>query len=243
MQWFRWYHQTSADPKFGSIARKLGVPKHLVLAVWQVVLESASENDQARGLHTMDAEGAADRIGSETEQAAQVLAAFIERGMVLPDGTVTAFEKRNRKSDDVNARVKRHRNVTPAPEPVTETATQRPVREKKRSVDLDIDSVPNGTGESGASPRPMTVFDTGEAMLLEARAFKSAQSARAFVAKLCKDFGDSVVHQAVESFRGHDPPAEAKSALVAACQARKQPNGKSRHGVMFDALAAAADEP
>ena len=228
MQWFRWYHETSADPKFGSIARKLKVPKYLVLAVWQVVLESASANTRNRGRHDMDADGTADRIGAETDQAAAVLAAFIERGMVLPDGTVTAFVKRNRKSDDVNERVKRHRNVTPEPEAVTETPLKQPHREKKRSVEVDIDSEANASAAPVGAAKPMSVFDAGQAWLCAVGGMKP-EAARTFVGKLCRGGNDAVVAAALDELRARDPPPnDPKSALVFAVENRKKPNGQHR---------------
>lgn len=82
----------------------------------------------------------------------------------------------------------------------------------------------------GAAVRPMTVYDTGEALLSQ-DGTKPA-SARALIAKLCKANGDDAVAAAIEDIRSRDPPpAEMKSALIAAVANRGKPNGKHRNAM------------
>lgn len=93
------------------------------------------------------------------------------------------------------------------------------------------DSVPNGTDAGGV--QPMSVYDTGESLLLAAGAFKTADSARGFIAKLCKGGHEEAVAGAIEEIRDREkPPVEIKSAMVEAVNRRKS-NGQQHRAAKF----------
>lgn len=108
MQWLRLHNETVNDPKWRMIAVETGQPVHAVLAVWTAMLcwASAAEprgtlagwNDRLTGA-ALDLKGAAvEAIRAEMQ------------GVVLDGDQLTAWEKRQFKSDDVNERVKRYRS-------------------------------------------------------------------------------------------------------------------------------------
>lgn len=139
MQWFRWYHGTCSDPKLGSVARKVGATRERVIAVWAMILESASEA-QDRGRFTVDPDGIADCLNCDTASIAAIMEEMAARGM-LSDGTVAAFESRNPPRDDSAERVRRHRErkreatVTP----VTRYS-DAPVTPPEEEEDVDVES-------------------------------------------------------------------------------------------------------
>lgn len=86
------------------------------------------------------------------------------------------------------------------------------------------DSEASASGDGAV--RPMSIYDTGEAMLMEAGSFTNPSSARGFIAKQIKAFSEAAVQAAIEGMRGRPPPADAKSALISACQRYGKTNGK-----------------
>ena len=128
MNWLRWHHGTSTDPKWLTIARIASVPVSLVVAVWGTLLESASKNEECRGLSAdWNAEDVASFFGVETAQVEAVYQAMQNRTL---DGTqLISWEKRNPKrerEDDSTERVQRHRE-----------ALKRPVTPRNATKHLD----------------------------------------------------------------------------------------------------------
>jgi uncharacterized protein YdaU (DUF1376 family) len=81
-------------------------------------------------------------------------------------------------------------------------------------------------GSAAAAARPMTVYDVGEALLTLDGTTKPA-TARSLIAKLCKANGDDAVQAAIDAIRSRDPPpADMKSALIAAVANRGKSNGR-----------------
>lgn len=109
MDWFRAYHGILTDAKLDRIKRKVGCPRGLVVAAWLAVLEAASENDQRGNVGDLDAGDIAYKVDIKLPLAGRILGAIREAGMVLDDGTVSAWSKRQRASDDVKVRVSEHR--------------------------------------------------------------------------------------------------------------------------------------
>ncbi len=137
MQWFRWYHGTCTNPKMGSIARRAGATRERVIAVWAMVLESASKSDE-RGRYTVDAEGIADCLNCDTESIDAILAAMHERDM-LADGAVLKWEEWQKPTDASAERVRRHRAKKADVTGVTVTVTA-PEREEERDVETETTS-------------------------------------------------------------------------------------------------------
>lgn len=119
MLWFRWYHGTVSDPKLAAIAKRTGVPKPFVLALWAAVLENAS-GAKTRGQLTVTDEELAVLVDCDTSVADTVLKEFRSRKLIKGN-KVTAFEVRNPKRDDSYDRVKKYREK----KRVTETPVTR----------------------------------------------------------------------------------------------------------------------
>lgn len=112
MDWFRWHHGTATDPKWRVIARKSGQPIPAVLAVWAMVLESASQSTERGELSGWDNEDTAAALDMDAEEVAAIIDAM--RGKVLDGNRLTGWEKRQPKRerdqpDNSAERVRAHR--------------------------------------------------------------------------------------------------------------------------------------
>lgn len=157
MQWFRWYHGTATDMKFGRIARQTGQTRERVLFVWAMLLESASDND-TRGTFDVEPDDIADILNCETDAIALIMDAMRDAGLV--DGnTLVSWEKRQPARDDSAARQRKHRarnaDVTRTPRdsdaPVTrvtvldtetDTETETEKKGRARGARLTLDQPP-----------------------------------------------------------------------------------------------------
>lgn len=109
MDWLCWHHGTVTDPKWRVVARKAGVPLHIVIAIWPAVLEAASQAEDRGRVDSLDPEDVAAALDLETEQVQAVLVAM--QGKVLDGDEVTGWRKRNpKRADDLSTeRVRRFR--------------------------------------------------------------------------------------------------------------------------------------
>lgn len=147
MDWYRRYHGTCADPKLRLVARTAKVPTPFAIAAWDACLEYASDRDDGRGsMEGYSAELMAVTIDIETEEAERLLAAFYHRGLILADGTVKAWSKRQPNDPTAAERMRRHREkkrsggesggskADAGQETVTESATVTPMHRNGRNA-------------------------------------------------------------------------------------------------------------
>lgn len=99
IDWFRWHHGSANDPKFGLIAKKAGVRVSDVLAMWVVVLESASANEQRGHVGQIDAEATEFLLGLDEGSAYRILDAMTQRGLLGAGGVVVSWDKRQPKRE------------------------------------------------------------------------------------------------------------------------------------------------
>lgn len=108
MDWFRWWHGTVNDPKFGWVAKKAACNVGEVIAVWACLMERASSVTQCdAGIERGDMSGfSCDdydiELGYPDGRCAQILAAFVDRGLII-EGRFTQWEKRQPKREDSSA--------------------------------------------------------------------------------------------------------------------------------------------
>ncbi|HEX7048835.1 MAG TPA: hypothetical protein VF188_01385 [Longimicrobiales bacterium] len=108
MDWFRWHHGTTTDPKWRVVARRSGQPLSAVIAVWAAILEYASESDPRGTIEGMDEEVMAAALDLEPEQIQAIRDAM--QGLVLDGDRLTGWDRRQPKREDDSAeRVRRHR--------------------------------------------------------------------------------------------------------------------------------------
>jgi hypothetical protein len=109
MDWLRWWHGSTSDPKWRVVAAASGQPVSTVLAVWAVVLERASAAVPRGQIAGWD-----DRVaGAALDLAPAVVEAVIAgmQGLVLAGNQVVAWERRQPAREDNSAeRTRAHRS-------------------------------------------------------------------------------------------------------------------------------------
>ena len=196
MKWFRWWHGTTTDPKFGGIATKTGQTRERVLFVWTALCESASENEADRGTYDCDPSDIAATLGCDLAHVEAIIAAFESRAMVAGK-RICAWDNRNPARDDAAQRQRtkrdkdtavtptaRDKRVTVTPEPSDSHSNVRGERKPDTDSDTDTDSekIPSSLRSDGARARRALVDD--EAVLHDPD-FK----------KLAEDCGKSLVDE------------------------------------------------
>lgn len=132
--WFRSWHGAPTDPKWLGIAKRAGVAPGIAVAVAWALMDRASQSPVRGSISGYDAEGLAYFYGCEPENVEAIVAAMIDKGMIV-EHRFTSWEKRQPvREDDSAKRVREHRerkkreaerNVTQrnAPEEDTDTDT------------------------------------------------------------------------------------------------------------------------
>lgn len=174
MEWLRWYHGACSDDKWPLIAKKAGVPQAFVVAVWAMLLEVASQDEDRGSIEEFDPE-AADALMGMPDGSSQAILDALSSGKKprIVDGCISSWTKRQPKrerEDDSAERVRRCRekkrleaqknaNETPACDYVTpcnanETPVQRqetPRTEQRREENINTPplSPPPGDAKAG----------------------------------------------------------------------------------------------
>ena len=82
IDWFRWHHGSVNDPKFGLVAKKAGARVGDVIAVWALVLETASANTERGQCGDLDHEATDFLLGAEEGTTERILAAMEARSLL-----------------------------------------------------------------------------------------------------------------------------------------------------------------
>lgn len=135
MNWLRWYHGSTADAKWKTIARRANTTLPNVIAVWCCVIESASNKSSERGVVSgWEHEDVGELLGLPPEIVEGIWNAM--QGKVLTGQHVTNWEKRQPKREDARPTSTRRTPTYPTvphndpPEP--HIAPQNPALEERR---------------------------------------------------------------------------------------------------------------
>lgn len=114
IDWFRWYHGSVNDPKFGLVAKKEGASVAEVIAVWACLLEQASASEDRGNPGSIDFDAIDFALGMDEGKARRVYERMRERGLVDPEtARIAAWEKRQprreRQDDNSTERVRAFR--------------------------------------------------------------------------------------------------------------------------------------
>jgi len=126
--WWRAHHGLPYDTKLTVIAKRCGVRRGDVAAVWVAMLDYASQQPDRGSVAGVDAEEIAVNFDYAVEDVERIIAAFGERRMIA-NGRITAWERRQvlREREDSSAertrkyrrRLQEETNVTPCDASVT----------------------------------------------------------------------------------------------------------------------------
>lgn len=101
MEWFRWYHGTTEDTKFRLVARNAVTPLRNVIAVWAMVLESASQGS-GEGKLKFGSDYIAVNLDFSDDEIARIWTALERGGLIrtdMGDTYVTNWGKRQYLTD------------------------------------------------------------------------------------------------------------------------------------------------
>lgn len=163
MQWFRAYVGTHSDPKIATVARKVGLHRTIVLAVWLAIEECACAALDRGSMASMDFDDVATALDIESEQVHAIVVAFKAKGMISDDGVLTAWQKRQFQSDSdpTNAqRQRRHRDKSQSNASVTDdvTDTKRDVTTRDRTEQTQIRTESETEGKKDIAPSGASDF-------------------------------------------------------------------------------------
>jgi len=108
IEWFRWFHGSVTDPKFGLIAKNAGVSPAVVIAFWAWLLETASASEDRGHVGSPDFEAIEFSLGLEDGTADRIMDAMMRRGLVA-DQRIVSWEKRQPTREDGTASERKRR--------------------------------------------------------------------------------------------------------------------------------------
>lgn len=182
MDWLRLHHEVVTDPKWATIARRCGQPRHAIIAVWTAMLVCASQADKRGELEGWDHEDIGVALDLDTAAVEAIHAGM--QGKVLDGNRIINWKKRQPKREDGSAdraRAWRERQKQepngPEPERTQPNATERNRTLDKRRGEEIRSSDPNGSAAVAASVDPIKVlFDAAVSLLARERSQKEARS-------------------------------------------------------------------
>lgn len=165
MNWYKVHHGMPSDAVWAVVAKRSGVPRHAVVAVWCALLDHASQNDPRGSIARLDAELIAVSLDLETEQVSAIVSALRERGKI--DGeTLANWEKRQKATSTERVRRYRERKSVSGNAGETENETPQPLQgndetiDKRREEQKRTDSDSSLRSESGAdAPSPPDLIE------------------------------------------------------------------------------------
>lgn len=221
--WVRLWHDMPTDPKWRVIARKSGQPLACVIAVFNLLMVSASQNAEQRGtLQGWDDEDAAAALDMDPEGVTAIIAAM--QGKVLEGERLTGWEKRQPKREDGTAAERkaawkeRQKAKENAPEHI---GTQWNAPE----TDADAETDTSVSNETALVDPEKVMFDSGVALIQSCG--KSEGAARSWLGKAKRDYGPEAVITMIGRAKREgapDPIAFMEGGLRKAARARASPD-------------------
>lgn len=108
MDWFAHHNHTRNDPKLGIVAKRANAPKSLVYAVWNALMECASESTDRGSVAGFDVEAESEAWGEDPERMQRIVDAFVARRHIV-DGRLRRWSDRQPKKDKSAARMAKKR--------------------------------------------------------------------------------------------------------------------------------------
>lgn len=220
MEWFRHYHGMSSDPKLTAVALTADVHHCVAVAAWCFVLEHASSNVTRGNVTGLSPKVMAIGLRINMAEADRLMQAFEEEGLILPDRSIAAWEKRQKASDSSAERVRKWREKRAAETAVTNGGTEqsvdvtlptrsRNVKSEAEKNREDSDSSLRSESERARKPAPATRIPDDWTLTPELIAFGRE-----------KGFDDGRIRDMAEAFVDHwrssDKPTARKRDWVAA---------------------------
>lgn len=186
-RWYRRYAGTVSDPKIAEAALIAECSKAVVIATWDMILESAAETNEA-GAFRATSRNVAATLGEQTATIDRVFAA-LENLEMIENCIVLAWSKRQFQSDSSTERSKKHRaskkengNATPMQRCATPPDTETDTDTEGDSLPSSDSSAARGRQEGIASLKENFNGST-EAMLADVQSWMGPTAQRANAVK------------------------------------------------------------
>lgn len=131
--WFRSWHGAPTDPKWLGIAKRAGVAPGIAVAVAWALMDRASQAEKRGAIDGYDPDGLACFFGCEPEQVEAIVAAMVDKGMIVDDRFTNWDKRQPKREDDSTKRVQAYRERQK--EQVQRDATQRNAPETEAESD------------------------------------------------------------------------------------------------------------
>ena len=99
VNWFRWWHGSVTDPKFGAVSLRAKCSLPETLAVWVALLEHASQADNRGDISDCPADEVAWALRMDIDTVTSILSAMESRGLIR-DGRIEGWERRQPLRED-----------------------------------------------------------------------------------------------------------------------------------------------
>jgi hypothetical protein len=106
--WFRLHQDLRGDPKLTAIARKCGVPRAHVVAVWIECLFCGNENPNRGSLDNWNADEVMVSTDLDIDEIERIYKGFVDRDMIF-DGCLANWNKRQANYDSSTERTRAYR--------------------------------------------------------------------------------------------------------------------------------------
>jgi hypothetical protein len=139
MGWYRIFSGLPQDARLAVIARRTGIRRGDVLAIWVSLLDHASAAKPRGCVKDADPEEIAAALESDTATVETVVSALRDRKMILPEGMISGWD-RNQKLSTPRTRAYRARLAAAVPVHETDAARRERLqnemhaRHKKRGL-------------------------------------------------------------------------------------------------------------
>jgi hypothetical protein len=154
IDWFRWHHGTAGDRKFPLVAKRSGARVGDVIAMWAIILEQASANDERGDPGHLDFEAIDLALDMPDGTAMAIHGAMVARSLIDGfSGRLIAWEKRQPKREDETAAERKRRQREREHEMAVTEAESRDVTQSHAEVTHGHDREEESRGDTSTSLR------------------------------------------------------------------------------------------
>lgn len=114
MDWFRMQNGVSQDPRLAVVARRSGLARAEMLALWLVLYDHASRRRPRGSLDGLGADEIAALLDTDAEKIAAALDILYDRGMITTDNHITEWSQVQRQSTERVRSCRARRRADPA---------------------------------------------------------------------------------------------------------------------------------
>ncbi len=166
MRWLCWHVGTHADPKLRLVAKDADARLGDVIAAWAISLERASASNPRGSIGSLDGDELGICLDVSTTDAARIIAAMKNRGLLTDTGDVVKWSERQHGNDAVRKAHRKDRSTSAAPEisgafrnspPTGEDKTEQKTKQEDSSLRSEL--APMSTGLIERSRHPAGLID------------------------------------------------------------------------------------